>query len=87
MHISLTNQQVKWIQALIENCQYASTSEVKRHAIRLLQEDAEVQRVKLDALREAVQNGASEIELGEFSEKSIDCIIADAKKSTVGNRR
>lgn len=80
MHISLTEQQEQWIQTLIQSGHYASASEVMRHAIRLLQEEAEAKQAKLLALREAVQRGADEIERGEFSEKSVDTIIAEAKR-------
>lgn len=80
MHISLTEQQEQWIQTLIQSGHYASTSEVMRHAIRLLQEEAEAKQAKLLALREAVKKGADEIERGEFSEKSVDTIIAEAKR-------
>ena len=86
MHISLTNQQEKWIQSLIESGHYASTSEVMRHAIRLLQDEAEARRAKLGAIKEAVQKGAKEIERGEFSEKNVNDIIAEAK-ATMGKRR
>lgn len=87
MHISLTSQQEEWIQSLIKSGHYASTSEVMRHAIRLLQEDAEARRAKLGALREAVQKGADEIERGEFSEKSVADIIADSKTTGAKRRR
>ena len=83
MHISLTPQQEKWIQSLIRSGHYASTSEVMRHAIRLLQEEAEVKRVKLTALREAVKKGADEIERGEFSRKGVQDIIAEGKQREV----
>jgi len=87
MHISLTNQQEKWIQSLIESGHYASTSEVMRHAIRLLQEEAEARRAKLGALREAVQKGAGEIERGDFSDKSVDDIIVEAKATGAKRQR
>lgn len=80
MHISLTEQQEEWIQSLIRNGHYASTSEVMRHAVRLLQEEAEVKQVKLLALREAVKKGADEIERGEFSKKGVQEIIAEGKR-------
>lgn len=80
MHISLTEQQEEWIQSLIKGGHYASTSEVMRHAIRLLQEEDEVRQVKLTALREAVRKGADEIERGEFSKKGVQDIIAKGKR-------
>ncbi len=80
MHISLTIQQEEWIQSLIQSGHYASTSEVMRHAIRLLQEEAETKKVKLLALREAVKKGTAEIERGEFSEKGVQDIIAEGKR-------
>ena len=79
MHISLTEQQEQWIQGLIKAGHYASMSEVMRHAIRLLQDEAEAKQAKLLALREAIKKGADGIERGEFSEKSVDSIIAEAK--------
>jgi len=80
MHISLTEQQEDWIQSLIQDGHYASTSEVMRHAIRLLQEEAEERQVKLMALRDAVKKGADEIQRGEFSRKDVQEIIAEGKR-------
>ncbi|HWL07095.1 MAG TPA: type II toxin-antitoxin system ParD family antitoxin [Planctomicrobium sp.] len=80
MHISLTKQQEEWIQSLIQDGHYASTSEVMRHAIRLLQKATEVRQVKLMALREAVKKRADEIEREEFSKKSVQDIIAEGKR-------
>lgn len=80
MHISLTQQQEEWIQSLIESGHYASTSEVMRHAIRLLQEEAEAKQIKLLALREAVKRGIAEIDRGELSKKNVKDIIAEGKK-------
>lgn len=87
MHISLTDQQEGWIQSLIDNGHYASTSEVMRHAIRLLQEEAEAKQAKLQALREAVQKGIVELDRGEFSEKTVSNIISTAKSSSPKRRR
>lgn len=87
MHISLTSQQEDWVQSLIDHGHYASTSEVMRHAIRLLQYEAEARQAKLVALQEAVRTGASEIERGEFSEKGVDDIIAEAKTKAAKRRR
>ena len=80
MHISLTEQQEEWIQSLIRSGHYASTSEVMRHAVRLLQEEAEAKQVKLLALREAVKKGADEIGRGEFSKKGVQEIISEGKR-------
>lgn len=79
MHISLTEQQEEWIQSLIRSGHYTSISEVVRHAIRLLQEEAEVKQVRLSALRDAVKRGADEIERGEFSQKGVQEILAEGK--------
>ena len=80
MHISLTPQQEEWIQTIIQSGHYASASEVMRHAIRLLQEEAEAKQVRLLALRESVKKGADEIERGEFSKKGVQDIIAEGKR-------
>ena len=80
MHITLTEQQENWVQTLIQQGHYASTSEVLRHAIRLLQEEAEAREAKLLALREAVSKGADEIRQGKFSDKNVRQIISEAIK-------
>lgn len=80
MHISLTDQQEEWVNSQIQNGHYASTSEVIRRAIRLLQEEEEIKQTKILALREAVQKGVDEIERGELSKSNVDEVIAKAKR-------
>ena len=79
MHISLTEQQENWVKSLIDDGHYASTSEVVRHAIRLLQLEAETHQAKLFSLREAVHKGINEIERDEFSDKNVEMIISEQK--------
>ena len=80
MHISLTEQQEQWIQSLIKGGHYSSTSEVLRHAVRLLQQEAEAREAGLLALREAVRKGVAQIERGDFSMKSVSDIVKESKR-------
>ena len=87
MQISLTSQQEKCIQSLIDSGDYTSTGEVMRHAIRLLQEDVEARRAKHALLQEAIQKGISEIERGDISKKTVNDIIIVAKSQVVNRQK
>ena len=80
MHVSLTTQQEKWVKSVIARGDYTSTSEVIRHALRLLQEQIQMRQEKLDALRDAVRKGAEEAERGDFSSKTGSDIISESKR-------
>ncbi len=83
MHVSLTPQQEKWVKSVIARGDYTSTSEVIRHALRLLQEQNQMRQAKLDALRDAVRKGAEEAERGDFSSKTVSDIISESKRQSL----
>ncbi len=80
MHISLTAQQEEWVKSLIDSGHYTSTSEVVRHAIRLLQDEADARKAKLGILREALQKGIDEINTGSLTTNSVSELITTAKR-------
>ncbi|HSR67286.1 MAG TPA: type II toxin-antitoxin system ParD family antitoxin [Acidobacteriota bacterium] len=80
MHVSLTPELEKAVRDKVKSGMYNNASEVVREALRHLIQSEELNRYKLERLREAVAVGADQIERGEFAEESFDEIIAQAKR-------
>ncbi len=57
MNVSLTSELEAFVSEQVEGGRYRSASEVVRHALRLLLEQEEQKRAKIEALRQAVQAG------------------------------
>ena len=77
MHISLTPTLESNIKAKVKTGLYNNASEVIREALRFMEENKEiVHQMKINHLRQAVSIGADQAENGEFSQRSIQDIIA-----------
>jgi antitoxin ParD1/3/4 len=63
------------IRSLVDSGRYASASEVVRDALRLVEEREEVRRVKLEALRSALDAGLA----GPFEPLDEDEILSAAR--------
>lgn len=82
MHISLTPALESSIKSKVQTGRYNNASEVIREALRFMEENQElVQQMKLNHLKQAVAIGATQAESGEFSQRSVQDIIADAHAS------
>lgn len=66
MNVSLTQEMERFIDERVASGRYRSASEVVREALRLLQERDEERRVRLDALRTAIDEGIDALERGEW---------------------
>jgi antitoxin ParD1/3/4 len=71
-NVNLTQRHSDFIQRVIAEGGYASASEVVREALRLLEQQQEEDRLKLQRLREAIQVGIDQMERGEFTEMPLD---------------
>ena len=77
MNVSLTEEMVRFVEEEVSSGDYVSASEVVRDALRALKHDRDVEDVKLQLLREAVDIGLQEADAGKFSDRSIEEIGQD----------
>ena len=77
MNVSLTEEMVRFVEEEVSSGDYVSASEVVRDALRALKHDRDVEDVKLQLLREAVDIGLQEADEGKFSDRSIEEIAQD----------
>jgi len=77
MDISLTSQLEKVVKEKVASGMYHSASEVVGEALRLLDDHDRLQQIKLERLRNDIQDG---LDSGESAHLDIDSIKADARK-------
>ena len=77
MNISLTSELESFVKSKVETGMYRSASEVVREALRLLEEQDEIQSMKLEALRRDVNQGLDSLERGQG--KPLDLEVIKAK--------
>ncbi len=80
MNISLTPQLETYIKQKVDTGMYHSVSEVVREALRLLEDRDSVKSAKLQALRQDVTQGLSELEQGMGQPLDVEAIKAQARK-------
>jgi len=71
-NVNLTQRHSDFIQRVIAEGGDASASEVVREALRLLEQQQEENRLKLQRLREAIRIGIDQMERREFTEMPLD---------------
>jgi antitoxin ParD1/3/4 len=84
MNISMTPELEKLVSSKVESGLYQSASEVIREALRLLVEQDETRRRRLDRLDQDIELGLGQAARGEFCdpgqlEKNLNEIIAGAE--------
>jgi antitoxin ParD1/3/4 len=65
MNVSLTPELEKMVAEKVQSGMYNSASEVVRAGLRLLQEQDEARRLKLEALRRDIQHAVEQVGRGE----------------------
>jgi len=80
MNVNLTPELTRFVCEGVASGDYASASELVRDALRLLKRDREMEKEKLEILRREISLGIEQAECGEFSDRSIDDIVADVLK-------
>jgi antitoxin ParD1/3/4 len=78
MNVSLTPELTQYVQTKVESGLYHSASEVIREGLRLLKEKEQLQAVRLMTLRQELQEGIDQADQGEFSQRSIADLKAEA---------
>lgn len=66
MNVSLTPTLETFVQHLIENGMYNSSSEVVRDGLRLLEYREQYRRIKLEELKNEIQKGIDSADRGEL---------------------
>ena len=72
MQVSLTPKLEKLLRAKVESGLYENESEVVRDALRLMEASDEVQRLKLERLRQALRRGEADIDAGRVTRLTSD---------------
>jgi antitoxin ParD1/3/4 len=80
MNVSLTPELTQYVQTKVESGLYHSASEVIREGLRLLKEKEQLQAVRLTTLRQDIQEGIDQADQGEFSQRSIADLKAEARQ-------
>jgi antitoxin ParD1/3/4 len=83
MNVSLTPELTQYVQTKVESGLYHSASEVIREGLRLLKEKEQLQAVRLTTLRQDIQQGIDQADQGEFSQRSIADLKAEARRRRV----
>ncbi len=80
MNVSLTPELTQYVQTKVESGLYHSASEVVREGLRLLKEKELLQEARLMTLRQEIQQGIDQADQGEFSNRSIVDLKAEARR-------
>ena len=80
-NINLTEHLDRFVARQIASGRYSNASEIVREALRLLEEQQQERKAKLDALRQAAKHGFDEIDQGKGivlkGKKEINRFISD----------
>ena len=66
MNVSLTPQLERLVKEKVASGKYDSASEVMREALRLLEEQEDLNRIKLEALKQDIMLGLADLEAGRY---------------------
>ena len=79
MHVSLTKELESAINQKVESGLYNNASEVVREALRIMLKNEELQKFKLQALRENISSALSEADQGQFYAGDVPSLIKTLK--------
>jgi antitoxin ParD1/3/4 len=80
MNVSLTPELNQFIAEKVEGGFYSSASEVIRESLRLLKQYDEVQKMKLQQLREDIREGLESLDRGKGKPLDIEAIKAEGRR-------
>ncbi len=84
MNVSLPADMAAFIESEVAKGGYASSSEVVRDALRLLQHDKALEEEKLAVLRREVQMGLQAAAEGRFSKRSVMEVAEEVRREHRG---
>ena len=82
--VNITDQLNNWISQKVKSGDYNNASEVFREGLRVLKSRDERDQLELELLRHKVGVGVEQANNGNFSERNINTIIAQAKDKLNG---
>ncbi|MGI0495442.1 type II toxin-antitoxin system ParD family antitoxin [Alkalinema pantanalense CENA528] len=80
MNVSLTAELEQYVQSKVDSGLYQSASEVIREGLRLLKDKDSLQEMKLNALRQDLQQAIDQADRGEISQRSIADLKAEGRR-------
>lgn len=84
MNVSLPKDMLDFVEGEVADGGYASSSEVVREALRLLQHDKALEREKVAILRREVGLGIADAEAGRLSSKSVKDLADEVRREHFG---
>jgi antitoxin ParD1/3/4 len=84
MNVSLPVDIVDFVENEVSEGGYASSNEVIRDALRLLQHDKALEREKLIILRREIDMGLEEAQAGHFSTQTVSEIADESRREYSG---
>jgi antitoxin ParD1/3/4 len=87
MDITLTPDLAKLVKQKIESGMYNSASEVVREGLRLLKEQDELKKVRLEELRRDVLQGYEQAQRGESAPLDVEAIKTGGRARLAARRR
>jgi len=89
-NVVLTDHQHRVIETLVESGRYQNASEVLREGLRLVEQRAAEDAARLDALREAAQQGWDDLAAGRYtdvSDEGLEGFIGGLGEQAAGRAR
>jgi len=87
MNVSLTPELEKLVSEKVKSGNYTSASEVVREGLRLLRDQDDLRRVKLEALRREIAKGVDSLDRGEGEPLDIEAIKAAGRKALASKKK
>jgi antitoxin ParD1/3/4 len=78
-NVVLTQQQHEFVDSLVQSGRYQNASEVLREGLRLVEREEAEEAAKIAILRQAVEQGWSDLDSGQFDDlddQSLDDFVA-----------
>jgi len=87
MNVSVTPELEDFVNEKVQSGLYNSASEVIREGLRLLREQDELKRMRLEALRKDIQKGIDSLNRGEGKPFDVEVIKAEGRKRLSEKRK
>jgi len=91
MNVSLTPRLEKLVKEKVASGKYNFASEVMREALRLLEAQEELHRIKLEALKRDIMTGVADLEAGRYKSytSGVELLneIKERGRQRIANRR
>ncbi len=87
MNVSLTPELDEFVNQKVSSGLYNSASEVVREGLRLLREQDEIKRMRLEALKREVKRGVDSLDRGEGKPLDVSAIKAKGRARLAQRRK